>query len=43
MGSLGVKLGMSVLWDKWGNLVPVTVIELDRAQVVQIKEPLRQN
>lgn len=26
MGTLGVKLGMTTLWDKWGSLVPVTVI-----------------
>lgn len=43
MGTLGVKLGMTMLWDKWGRLVPVTVIELDRVQVVQVKEPVLQN
>lgn len=37
MGTLGIKLGMTTLWDKWGHMVPVTVIELDRVQVVQVK------
>jgi large subunit ribosomal protein L3 len=39
LGTVGVKLGMTTLWDDWGHMVPVTVIELDRVQVVQIKEP----
>lgn len=39
VGSLGVKLGMTTMWNRWGHVVPVTVIELDRVQVVQIKEP----
>ena len=43
MGTLGVKLGMTALWDKWGHSVPVTVIELDRAQVIQIKPPTHGN
>lgn len=43
VGTLGVKLGMTTMWDKWGHLVPVTIIELDRSQVVQIKEPLHDN
>lgn len=40
MGTLGIKLGMTTLWDKWGHMVPVTVIELDRVQVVQVKKPI---
>lgn len=43
MGTLGVKLGMTTMWDKWGHVVPVTVVELDRVQVVQIKEPVKGN
>jgi large subunit ribosomal protein L3 len=37
MGSIGVKLGMTTMWDRWGHMVPVTIIELDRCQVTQIK------
>ena len=37
MVTLGIKLGMTTLWNKWGHMVPVTVIELDRVQVVQVK------
>jgi len=40
---LGIKLGMTTLWDRWGHIVPATVIQLDRAQVVQIKKPVRNN
>lgn len=39
VGVVGVKLGMTSLWDDWGRMVGVTAIELDRVQVVQIKEP----
>ena len=39
MGTLGTKLGMTTLFDKWGDMVPVTIILLDRVQVVQIKAP----
>jgi len=39
MGTLGVKLGMTTLFDKWGDVVPVTIVLLDRVQVVQIKTP----
>jgi ribosomal protein L3 len=38
-GTLGVKLGMTIMYDKWGNIVPVSIILLDRVQVVQIKNP----
>lgn len=43
MGTLGVKMGMTTLFDQWGDIVPVTVILLDRVQVVQIKPPLEGN
>ena len=39
VGTLGVKLGMTTLWDRWGDMVPVTIVLLDRVQVVQIKPP----
>lgn len=39
MGTLGVKMGMTTLYDQWGDIVPVTVILLDRVQVIQIKSP----
>lgn len=43
IGALGVKLGMTTLWDRWGHIVPATVIQLDRTQIVQIKKPVRNN
>ena len=43
MGSIGVKLGMTTMWNRWGHIVPVTVVELDRVQVVQIKPPVEGN
>ena len=39
MGSIGIKLGMTTMWNRWGHIVPVTVVELDRVQVVQVKPP----
>lgn len=43
MGTLGIKLGMTTLWDQWGHAAGVTVIQLDRCQVVQIKQPRHEN
>lgn len=37
VGTLGVKLGMTTLWNRWGDMIPATIIQLDRVQVVQIK------
>lgn len=39
MGTLGIKMGMTTLYDQWGDVVPVTVVLLDRVQVVQVKPP----
>lgn len=39
MGTLGLKLGMTTMYDQWGDIVPVTIVLLDRVQVVQIKAP----
>lgn len=36
-GVLGYKIGMTHFWDKWGAMVPCTVIQLDRCQVTQVK------
>ncbi|EAR84738.3 50S ribosomal protein L3 (macronuclear) [Tetrahymena thermophila SB210] len=36
-GILGYKLGMTSIWDKWGKLHALTVIQIDRCQVVQVK------
>ena len=43
MGSLGIKLGMTTMFDKWGDIVPVSIVMLDRVQVVQIKPPIDDN
>jgi len=39
MGTLGIKLGMTTMFDRWGYTVPVTIVLLDRVQVVQVKRP----
>ena len=41
IGILGKKLGMSQLFDKEGNAVPVTLIEAGPCRVTQLKtQPL---
>lgn len=37
-GVLGFKVGMMSTYDKWGVHIPLTVIQIDRCQVTQIKE-----
>lgn len=37
VGVLGMKVGMTHFWDRWGCHTPCTVIQLDRCQVVQVK------
>lgn len=39
MGTLGMKLGMTTLYDQWGDIVPVSIVLLDRVQITQIKAP----
>lgn len=34
---MGYKVGMTHFWDKWGKVVPCTIIQLDRCQVIQVK------
>ena len=34
---------MTIMYDKWGNIVPVSIVLLDRVQVVQIKNPQHGN
>ena len=36
-GILGYKMGMTGFWDKFGIYYPVTVLKVDRCQVVQVK------
>jgi hypothetical protein len=36
-GLLGYKVGMTHFWNKWGQIVPCTVIQIDRCQVTQVK------
>lgn len=36
-GLLGYKVGMTSHWTKWGQQVPLTIIQVDRCQVVQAK------
>ena len=39
MGTMGFKLGMTTMYDQWGDIVPISIVLLDRVQVVQIKPP----
>ena len=38
VGAIGMKCGMTHGWDKRGNFVPLTVVELQDGQVVQVRE-----
>jgi large subunit ribosomal protein L3 len=37
VGLLGYKIGMTHFWNRWGQIVPCTVIQIDRCQVTQVK------
>jgi len=43
VGALGVKLGMTTMYNQWGETVPVSIVLLDRVQVVQVKYPTKEN
>ena len=32
-GVIGYKMGMTHYWDKWGAMIPCSVIQVDRCQV----------
>lgn len=36
-GSMGYKMGMTSTYNKWGHLIPLSVIQLDRCQVLRVK------
>ena len=41
-GALGMKCGMTQAWNRWGQLIPLTVIEIQDCQVIQVKTPERE-
>jgi large subunit ribosomal protein L3 len=36
-GVLAHKVGMTHVWDKWGKAIPLSVLQVDRCQVTQVK------
>lgn len=36
-GALGIKVGMTPLWDDWGNRLPCTVVYMDHNVVMEVK------
>lgn len=42
-GAIAYKIGMTSLFDKWGHLIPLTVLQLDRCQVLEVKKPPHHN
>jgi large subunit ribosomal protein L3 len=37
VGLLGYKMGMTAVWDKFGTIMPLTVIKVDNCQVTHLK------
>lgn len=36
-GALGIKVGMTAVWDEWGNRIPCTIVFLDENIVTEVK------
>ncbi|KAI9594933.1 translation protein [Syncephalis fuscata] len=41
-GIIGIKIGMTAIWDEWGVRHPVTVLKIEDVQVIQARESIHQ-
>lgn len=42
-GAIGYKIGMTSIFNKWGENIPCSVIQIDRCQVVQVRKNINED